>query len=289
MTQTKGGLGRGLSALLPPESRTGLRDLPLDEISSNPHQPRREFDEASIDELAASIRAVGVLQPVVVNRTAAGYQLVVGERRCRAARRAGLQTIPAIVRDGADGASTLRDALIENVQRQDLGPLEEAAAYAALLTEGGLTHEELASQVGKSRAAVTNMLRLLQLAPGVQQRLASGAISAAHGRAIAALADGRAQERLAARIVAEGLSVRATEEIVRTMAASGDGLKVRAQKTRAAPPPRAAGILEVEKQLSDILETRVRIEMGAKRGRIEIEFADLEDLDRIWRALTDRA
>lgn len=287
MKQAKGGLGRGLSALLPPEPKAGLREIALDQITPNPRQPRTSFDPEAVEELAASIRAVGVLQPVVVRRSETGaFQLVVGERRWRAARIAGLETIPAIVRDGDDRAM-LRDALIENVQRQDLNPLEEAGAFRALLDEGEMTHEELAAQVGKSRAAVTNTLRLLALAPGVQQRLASGLLSAAHGRAIAALADHASQERVGARAVVEGLSVRATEELVRMLAEAGTGLAPRAERTRAAVAPgsRPAGILEVEKRLSDILETRVRVVTRGKRGRIEIDFADLADLDRIWQAL----
>jgi ParB family chromosome partitioning protein len=285
MTQAKGGLGRGLSALLPPETKGGLREIPLDEIAPNPRQPRASFDIESVEELAASIRAVGVLQPVVLRRAGEGYQLIVGERRWRAARLAGLETIPAIVRETGD-SEMLREALIENVQRLDLNPLEEAAAYRALVDEGGLTHEDVAAQVGKSRAAVTNALRLLSLAPGVQQRLKSGLLSAAHGRAIAALADHAAQERAAARAIAESLSVRATEELVRTLAAAGTSLAARAQRTReGVAASRPAGILEVESRLSDILETRVRIETRGGRGRIEIEFADTDDLDRIWRLL----
>jgi ParB family chromosome partitioning protein len=288
MTQPRGGLGRGLSALLPTESsRSGLREIDLDQITPNPKQPRTVFDPEAVEELAASIRAVGVLQPVVVRRVeSGGYQLVVGERRWRAARLANLTTIPAIVRDG-DDASLLRDALIENVQRQDLNPLEEAAAFRALIEEAGLTHDELAAQVGKSRAAVTNALRLLSLAPGVQQRIASGALSAAHGRAIAAVATHPAQERLAARAVAEALSVRAVEDLVRALAETGAGLSERAHRSRTSPSQavRSAGILEVEKRLSDILETRVRVVTRGKRGRIEIEFADQEDLDRIWQVL----
>lgn len=286
MTSPRGGLGRGLSALLPPESSTGLREIELDLIAPNPRQPRETFDEEAVEELAASIRAVGVLQPVVVRRSGNGYQLVVGERRWRAARLAGLERIPAIVRDSEDG-SMLRDALIENLQRQDLNALEEAAAFRALLDEGGLTHEELAAQVGKSRAAISNALRLLGLAPGVQQRLRSGSITPAHARAIAALADSASQERAAARVVAEGLSVRATEDLVRALAASGTKLATRAGRTRAKPPAssKAAGLLEVERRLGDMLETRVRVELAGKRGRIEIEFADSEDLDRIWRIL----
>lgn len=286
MSQAKGGLGRGLSALLPPESRGGLREIAIDEIAPNPRQPRSGFDDDAIKELAASIRAVGVLQPVIVRGFGAGYQLIVGERRWRAARLAGLATIPAIVR-ATDDENMLRDALVENVQREDLNPLEEAAAYRGLIDEGGLTHEDVAVRVGKSRAAVTNAMRLLNLAPSVQQRLASGLLSAAHGRAIAALAEHAAQERVAAKVIVESLSVRATEELVRTLATSGTSLAPRAKRTRegvaASRPP---GILEVETRLSDILETRVRIETRGRRGVITVEFADMEDLDRIWHVMS---
>lgn len=280
MTQPKGGLGKGLAALLPSES-AGLRELAVAEIGPNPRQPRREFDQHSIEELAASIRAVGLLQPVVVRRTESGYELVVGERRLRAAQRAGLERIPAIVRE-ADEHEMLRDALVENLQRVDLNALEEAAAYRQLVDDLGVTHEEVAARIGKSRAAVTNALRLLALAPGVQMRIASGALSAAHGRAIAALGDPEAQARAAGRAVAEGLSVKETEELVRRMAAAGAPLSVRGAASRA---PRTAGILEAEAILSDMLETKVRVESGRRRGRIVIEFAGADDLDRLVRRI----
>jgi ParB family chromosome partitioning protein len=279
MTQVKGGLGRGLSALLPQEA--SVRDISLDEIRPNPRQPRKEIDADALNELAASIAAVGLLQPVVVRRADIGYELVVGERRWRAARIAGLERIPAVVRETDDGAM-LRDALIENLQRVDLDPLEEAAAYRQLLDELGVTHEELAARVGKSRVAITNTLRLLNLAPEVQMRLASGAISSAHARAILALSDHAAQARVAARVVAEQLTVRETEELVRRLAASGQPLAPRSTPARAELP---AGILEAERMLSDMLQTQVRIHAGRRRGRIEIDFAGIEDLDRIVRAL----
>ncbi|MBI4728219.1 MAG: ParB/RepB/Spo0J family partition protein [Acidobacteria bacterium] len=288
MGQVKGGLGRGLAALLPTGAGT-LREIPLDEIGPNPRQPRREIDPLSLEELAGSIRAVGLLQPVIVRRRAEGdgtagpaYELVVGERRWRASRRAGLERIPAIVRE-ADDHALLRDALIENLQRVDLNALEEAAAYRQLVDDLGVTHEEVAARVGKSRAAITNALRLLALAPGVQMRIASGALTAAHGRAIAALADPEAQARAAGRAVAEGLSVKGTEELVRTLAAAGTPLSVRGAASR---PPRAAGILEAEAALSDMLDTTVRIEAGRRRGRLIIEFAGPGDLNRIVRKIT---
>jgi len=277
----RGGLGRGLSALLQTPA-TSLKELSLDEIAPNPRQPRTEFDDVALDTLAASIRAVGVLQPVIVRtRTTGGYELVVGERRWRAARRAGLERIPAIVREAGD-TEMLRDALIENLHREDLNPLEEAAAYRQLLDDIGITHEELADRVGRSRAAITNALRLLGLAATVQRRIAGGALTAAHGRALAGLADHENQERAAQRVVAQNLSVRQTEDLVRRLVAGGAGLKTRAASSRLDRPP---AILEVEKRLSDMLDTRVNVELGRRRGRLTIEFADLSDLDRIWRVI----
>jgi ParB family chromosome partitioning protein len=279
--EKRGGLGRGLSALLQSPAAS-LRELPLDDIAPNHRQPRTEFDDEALDALAASIKAVGVLQPVVVRqRPDGGYELVVGERRWRAARRAGLERIPAVVREAGE-EDMLRDALIENLHREDLNPLEEAAAYRQLLDDVGMTHEELAERVGRSRAAITNALRLLGLAPTVQQRIASGSLTAAHGRSLAGLADLVNQERVAQRILAQNLSVRQTEELVRSLVAGGTGLSVRAARSRVERPP---AILEVEKRLSDMLDTRVTVEVGRRRGRITIEFAGLEDLDRIWRAV----
>jgi ParB family chromosome partitioning protein len=219
-----------------------------------------------------------------VRPVAGGFELVAGERRWRASRIAGLTRIPAIVRDTGDD-QMLRDALIENLQRVDLDPLEEAAGFRQLVDDFGATHEEIAERVGKSRAAVTNALRLLQLSPDVQQRLAAGTISAAHGRAIGALADHAAQARAAARVIAEGLSVRQTEELVRAMAGEGHVLSERAVARRAVAKDKPAGILEAEVLLSDILGTRVVVESGRRRGRITIEFADFDDLDRIVRLI----
>jgi len=286
MTELKGGLGRGLSALLPHEVRIAgapqLRDIAIEEIKPNARQPRAAIDDEALGELAASIRSVGLLQPVVVRPVDGGYELVAGERRWRACKLAGLLRVPAIVRETGDD-QMLRDALIENLQRVDLNPLEEAAAFRQLVDDFGATHEEIAERVGKSRAAVTNALRLLQLSPDVQQRIAAGTISAAHGRAIAALADLDAQARAAARVVADSLSVRATEQLVRTMSATGDQLRERASARRDTKRERPAGILEAEMLLSDILGTRVVVEAGRRRGRILIEFADFDDLDRIVR------
>ena len=288
MTELKGGLGRGLSALLPHEvviaGGPQLRDVAIDEIKPNARQPRTAMDDETLNELAASIRSVGLLQPVVVRPVEGGYELVAGERRWRACKLAGLMRIPAIIRETGDD-QMLRDALIENLQRVDLNPLEEAAAFRQLVDDFGATHEEIADRVGKSRAAVTNSLRLLQLSPDVQQRIAAGTFSAAHGRAIAALADHAAQSRAAARVVADGLSVRQTEELVRSMAGTGEPLRERAAARRDPKKERSAGILEAEMLLSDILGTRVVVEPGRRRGRISIEFADFEDLDRIVRLI----
>jgi len=288
MTELKGGLGRGLSALLPHEvviaGGPQLRDILIDEIQPNARQPRSSMDDEALAELAASIRSIGLLQPVVVRPVDAGYELVAGERRWRACKLAGLTRIPAIIRDTGDD-QMLRDALIENLQRVDLNPLDEAAAFRQLVDDFGATHEEIAERVGKSRAAVTNSLRLLQLSPDVQQRIAAGTFSAAHGRAIAALADHAAQARAAARVVADALSVRQTEELVRTMVGTGEPLRERAAARRDPKKERSAGILEAEMLLSDILGTRVVVESGRRRGRIAIEFADFDDLDRIVRLI----
>jgi ParB family chromosome partitioning protein len=273
--------------LLPQErapSGPELHEVSIDDIRPNPRQPRRAIDDVALGELAASIRSVGLLQPVVVRPVAGGYELIAGERRWRASRIAGLLRIPAIVRETGDD-QMLRDALIENLQRVDLDPLEEAAGFRQLVDDFGATHEEIAERVGKSRAAVTNALRLLQLAPDVQQRLATGAISAAHGRAIGALADHAVQARAAARVIAEGLNVRQTEELVRSMAGEGHVLSERAVARRAVSKDRPAGLLEAEVLLSDILGTRVVVESGRRRGRIIIDFADFDDLDRIVRSI----
>ena len=281
MNVRRGGLGRGLGALIPtgPEDEQieGARfeELPLERIEPNPRQPREVFDADSLAELVTSIREVGVLQPVVVREVGPGrYQLIMGERRWRACRDAGLAAIPAIVRETADDAM-LRDALLENLHRQELNALEEAAAYQQLLEEFGATHEELADRIGRSRSHVTNTLRLLNLAPSVQRRVAAGVLSAGHARALLALDSFEAQERLAARIVAEGLSVRVVEEIV----ALGES----EPPTRAARSkrPQAPAVAALADRLSDALETRVTIELGRRKGKMVVQFASIDDLDRI--------
>lgn len=282
MNVRRGGLGRGLGALIPAgpvddEVGVGARfaELDVSSIEPNPRQPRDDFDEEALAELVTSIREVGVLQPVVVREVQPGsYQLVMGERRWRACREAGLSTVPAIIRDTTDD-HLLRDALLENLHRQQLNPLEEAAAYQQLLAEFGATHDELADRIGRSRPQVSNTIRLLNLPPAVQRRVAAGVLSAGHARALLALPDGEQQERLAARIVAEGLSVRATEELVST----GEGPAAeRAKRPRA---PQAPGLADLAASLSDLLETRVSIEMGRRKGKVTVEFATMDDLRRV--------
>ncbi len=257
-------------------------ELSVDAIAPNPRQPRTVFDEDALAELVASIREVGLLQPVVVRPVTANgsrFELVMGERRWRAAQVAGLDTVPAIVRETHD-QDLLRDALLENLHRAQLNPLEEAAAYAQMLEDFDCTQEELAARIKRSRPQISNTIRLLRLPPTVQRRVAAGVLSAGHARALLTLEDPAAQERLAQRVVAEGISVRAVEEIV----AVGDHRDSRPARThtRPAPDPRAE---ELSRQLGDHLETRVRVEMGRGKGRLIIDFADRDDLERIAQEL----
>jgi ParB family chromosome partitioning protein len=307
MPQQRRGLGKGLGALIPTApgaaemaaADTGsaamaraepdaagridayFEEVPAGAITPNPRQPRQVFDEDALDELAGSIRAVGLLQPVVVRAIMPGhYEIVMGERRWRACQRAGLSHIPAIVRRTSDD-DLLRDALIENLHREQLNPLEEAAAYQQLLDDFGATHEELAQRVGRSRPHISNTLRLLQLPPDVQRRVAAGVLSAGHARALLGVQDSAAQEQLARRIVAEGLSVRAVEEIV----------ALGAQPARPArqPPvrqPAAPALRKLADRLSDAFETRVKVELGQRKGKIVVEFASIEDLERIVEAMS---
>jgi ParB family chromosome partitioning protein len=257
-------------------------EVPVASVSPNPRQPRTVFDEESMAELVHSIREIGLLQPIVVRPTGPGtYELVMGERRLRAAREAGLDRIPAIVRDTADD-DLLRDALLENLHRSQLNALEEAAAYDQLLKDFGCTHEELAQRIGRSRPQISNTLRLLRLPPSVQRRVAAGVLSAGHARALLALDDAAAQERLAHRVVAEGLSVRAVEEIVTV----GDDTTTPRQR-RAVKRPTAPALADLSARLSDRFETRVRVDLGRTRGRITIEFASVDDLERIVALLDD--
>jgi ParB family chromosome partitioning protein len=261
-----------------------MAEIPVGSIQPNAKQPRQIFDDAALAELAFSLKEVGFLQPVVVrelktdaNGAAGGerFELVMGERRWRAAQLAGFASIPAIVRETDDDVM-LRDALLENLHREQLNPLEEGAAYAQLLEEFGVTHEQLAQRIGRSRSQVTNTMRLLNLPPAVQRRVAAGVLSAGHARALLSLESADAQDRLAQRIVAEGLSVRAVEEIV---AVGGpDGESRRPART---PKPTAPALEELAMTLSDHFETRVRVELGRARGKITIEFASVDDLDRI--------
>ena len=261
-----------------------FEEIAVGSITPNPRQPRQNFDEEALEELSASITEVGLLQPVVVRKTGDGnYELVMGERRWRACQRAGLEYIPAIVRETPDN-DMLRDALLENLHRQQLDPLEEAAAYQQLLDDFGATHEQLAQKVGRSRPHISNTLRLLNLPPSVQRRLASGVISAGHARALLGLEDPRAQERLAERIVAEGLSVRTVEEIVML---GGDKEK-QARKSVSAKPV-APALRHLSDRLSDLFETRVKVEMGQKKGKIVVEFATIDDLERIVKAMSPEA
>jgi ParB family transcriptional regulator, chromosome partitioning protein len=291
----RSGLGRGLGALIPPETKSsvleGLREVPVTSISANSFQPRKHFDEEALASLTASVRELGVLQPILVRPSGEGsYELIAGERRWRAARRAGLQTIPALVREVGDDAS-LEQALVENIHRQDLNPLEEAAAYQQLLEDFQLTHEALATRVGKSRAAVTNTLRLFQLPPSVQRLVAENQLGEGHARALLGTPDRAFQEALARRAVAEGLSVRAVEQAVRARTATeppADGAEAPATSvpgTKLRPP----GLLELEQLLADHLDTRVKVEMGGKRGRVVIDFATLDDLERLYRVIIEGA
>lgn len=270
------GRGAGSQAQLPVISGAYLEEIAVGAISPNPRQPRQAFDEETLAELAASIKAVGLLQPVVVRRGEPGrYELIMGERRWRACELAGVELIPAIVRETSD-VDMLRDALMENLHREQLNPLEEAAAYQQLLDDFSATHEELAQRVGRSRPHISNTIRLLNLPPAVQKRVAAGVLSAGHARALLALDDPAAQEQLALRIVAEGLSVRAVEEIVTV----GDESPARTPRPRSRGPV-APALQDLADRLSDIFETRVKVELGQRKGKIVVEFASLEDLERI--------
>ncbi|HET9443444.1 MAG TPA: ParB/RepB/Spo0J family partition protein [Acidimicrobiales bacterium] len=293
----RSGLGRGLGALIPTEianeGNSALLELPIGSVSPSNFQPRHHFDEEALASLTASVRELGVLQPVLVRPASSDgtYELIAGERRWRAAKRAGLQSIPAIVRPATDVAS-LEQALVENVQRQDLNALEEAAAYQQLIEDFHLTHDEVAARVGKSRSAVSNALRLFQLPPGIQRLVAEGQLSAGHARALLGTPDRGFQESLAKKAVADGLSVREVEDAVRRRNELSGQLGGVPGAT-AGPKPgatgrlRPPGLLELEDLLSTYLDTSVKVEMGAKKGRLVVNFATLEDLERIYRAMTD--
>jgi ParB family transcriptional regulator, chromosome partitioning protein len=306
----RGGLGRGLEALIPSSTQDDrepatqpadqkpvaaeevtdsagptFEQLLIDRIDPNPRQPREAFDEEPLQELTASIEAVGVLQPIVVRPSGERYQIVMGERRVRAARTAGLERIPAIIRTTEDD-QLLRDALLENVHREDLNPLEEAAAYEQLLLDFGITQEELAARLGRSRPVIANAMRLLRLPGSVQRRIAARTLSAGHARAVASLEDPVQQERLADRIVAEGLTVRMAEELAQRIK-NGEpllGPDERA-RVRVRPAMQAPGMADLAERLSDRLETRVRVQLGKRKGKVLIEFATLDDLQRICDAI----
>ena len=305
------GLGKGLSSIIPTADLTRestaagdiaspfLAEVEVASIRPNPNQPRVHFDEQSLLELSSSIAEMGVLQPVLVRRLDSGaYELIAGERRWRAAQRAGLATVPAIVRT-ADNLNSIEQALVENLHRQDLTPLEEAAAYQQLIEDFQLTHEQLSSRVGKSRSAITNTVRLLGLPPAVQHLLADGQLSAGHARALLGTPDRELQERLARQAVDHGWSVRAIEQAVRDggLEPQVDGSPEPEPGLSPTPPPgtsidgagltphtrlRPPGLLELEGLLATHLETRVAVQMSAKRGKVTIDFADLEDLERIF-------
>jgi ParB family chromosome partitioning protein len=306
----RSGLGKGLSALIPTDAvgevDSILRVVPISHIKPNVYQPRSHFDEESMSALAASIREVGLLQPVLVREVEGedeSYELIAGERRWRAARRAGLQTIPVLVQGDASDVTSLEQALVENLHREDLNALEEAAAYQQLIDDFGLTHEQVATRMGKGRATVTNTLRLLQLPAGAQRALSERTISAGHARALLGTPDRALQDQLVEQIVAEGLTVRAVEDLVRGDTepvalpeevavngadSSGDtkgttaGGGHRATPVRKLPEP---GVLELEELLSTFLNTRVKVDIQNRRGRLVVEFATLEDLERIYRAM----
>jgi len=279
----RGGLGRGLSALIPGapeagEAGSALLDVPVNAVGPNPKQPRTRFDDEAIASLAASIREVGILQPLVVRRSGDGrYELIAGERRLRAAKAAGLATVPIVLRDSED-ADLLREALIENIHREDLNPIEQAEAFRQLLEELGLKQDELAERVGVSRSHIANTIRLLGLPLDVQQLLADDKITAGHARAVLALGDKDAMSSLSLRIAAEDLSVRQTETIVRRFV---DVPSQRPSAPEEAPEAPDTQMAEVEEILSEQLATRVTIQMGAKRGRVVIEFGSPDDLERI--------
>ncbi|EHR53893.1 putative transcriptional regulator [Saccharomonospora marina XMU15] len=315
MSERRGGLGRGLAALIPtgPVNAEGTtfadvrtepangneqgsfapngsgelaggevsgavyREVPIGAVKPNPKQPRQVFDEEALAELEHSIREFGLMQPIVVRQLPGDeFELVMGERRLRAAQQAGLDLIPAIVRQTADEAM-LRDALLENIHRVQLNPLEEAAAYQQLLDEFEVTHEELAARIGRSRPVITNTIRLLRLPLPVQRRVAAGVLSAGHARALLSLEDAGRQEELAGRIVAEGLSVRATEEAV-TLSKSDTKPK---PKSPARKQPEAPGLQDLAERLSDTFDTRVKVDLGRRKGRIIVEFGSIDDLERI--------
>ncbi len=291
----KSGLGRGISSLIPQGSDTseptaGFTTVPIERVRANPYQPRRSFDEESLVGLADSIREVGVLQPILVRQADDGFELIAGERRLRAAKRAGLTEVPVIVRT-ADDVASLEQALVENLHRQDLNPLDEAAAYQQLIEDFGYTQDQVAQRVGRSRASVANLLRLFQLTPAVQKLVGDELLSAGHAKALLGHPDRAYQEALARRAVSEGLSVRDVEQLVRERLelerGTGDDVDQpdAGADSTSRPKLRPPGLLELEQLLADRLDTRVSISMSARRGKVVVDFANLEDLERIYRLI----
>jgi ParB family transcriptional regulator, chromosome partitioning protein len=286
MTTRRGGLGRGLEALIPtgPDTgRLGYAAIPVDQVVANPNQPRTRFDEEALANLVDSIREVGILQPISVMENDDGsYRLIAGERRLRAAKRAGLTEIPAVIRS-VDDQGLLTQALIENIQRENLSPLEEAAAYLQLLEEFGLTHEEVGARVGRSRVAVTNTLRLLSLTPAIQGMVERGDLSAGHARALLGIEDQKYAEHIAARAAEEGWSVRQTEEAARARREIGQEQPAPGQGQPTIREVRPVEIVELEHRLTEQLGTKVKIQYRNKKGSIEIGFGSLDDLERLYR------
>ncbi len=295
MEQLERGIGRGLGALIPTGGRVagGYREIAIASIQPNTHQPRAHFDEEPLDALADSISRMGVLQPVLVRQVAPDrFELIAGERRWRAAKRAGLQSIPALVRSVEDQGS-LEEALVENLHREDLNPLEEAAAFLQLQQEFGLTQQAVANRVGRSRAAVTNATRLLQLSTEVQELIASGQLSAGHGRALLGVSDTTKQWKLALQVLSEGWSVRQLEDYLRSSEVEdpeSDPKSVQNEAPRngqgAAVMQKVPALLELENLLAEYLSTPVHVDIGERKGRLTVEFADLDDLERIYHLMT---
>lgn len=280
----RSGLGKGLGAIIPTDvaeaGEATLQDVRIGDIRPNPHQPRRVFDDESLAELSASISELGVLQPILVRRIDdGGFELIAGERRWRAASSAGLETVPAIVR-GVDDERSLEQAVVENVQRDDLSPIEEALAYERLVVDFDLTQDEVATRVGRSRPFVANTLRLLQLDSDLQAMVSDGRLTPGHARALLGLSDPAERVVLAERIIGAGMTVREVEEVVRAASEETE------PSSRTPGDTKPAALLELERLLADRLDTRVELKVGAKRGRIEIEFADLDDLERIFLLLS---
>jgi ParB family transcriptional regulator, chromosome partitioning protein len=286
MPARRSGLGRGLDALLPggadsPVQSSGLLEAPIDAIDANPSQPRRAFDPETLDELATSIEQIGVLQPLVVRPAGERYELVAGERRLRAAKKAGLTTVPVVVVE-TDARGSLERALVENLHRDDLNPIEEAAAYKALIDEGGLTQDELGKRLGRNRVTISNSLRLLELPVAIQRLMIEGRLSAGHGKVLLGLAGNPFQERLAVRAAQESASVRATEDLVRRYQAISGDVPARGRGGGSSKP---VVLTDAQRALADHLQTRVRIEMGRRKGRIVLDFVSPDELDRLMKII----